>query len=391
MRASTALSSCIRESSNGGRRPPTLRTQPVTDAGAPSSRTCCFIVPPDLLNHIAAEGSDEEREAALRTIAASASTRTRRAVIARLIRESGVDAASIFMRAPAGKRRRVYDADHRGRSSLPGNLVRSENEDPVPDQAVNQAFDGSGTTYDLFKDVYRRESLDDRGLELVSSVHFGVGFDNAFWDGTQMVYGEGSGRIFQIGAFTKAIDVIGHELTHGVIDFSAGLIYSKDSGALNESFSDVFGSIVKQYARKQTVERADWLIGEASLLPQLGTALRSMKEPGSAFQGDRQPGHMDHYVDLPDDNDPDNDNGGVHINSGIPNRAFYLAATEIGGNSWEVSGKIWYETLTQELKPNSQFPDAARATIEVAGRLFGSGGSEEDAVRTAWQAVGVLT
>jgi Zn-dependent metalloprotease len=367
---------------------------PTTDAGparTPSHHACCFIVPPDLLNRVAIEGSEEERKAALRTIAASASTRTRRSAVAKVIRDVGVEAAVAFMRAPVGKRRRVYDVHNGGRSDLPGDLVRAEDDAAASDQAVNEAYDGSGTTYDLFKNVFGRESIDDRGIEIVSSVHYGVDFDNAFWDGSQMVYGDGSGRIFQVGAFTRAIDVIGHELTHGVTQFSAGLIYENQPGALNEHFSDAFGSLVKQFSRNQTADQADWLLGEGTLVPEIGTALRSLKAPGTAFQGDRQPGHMDDYVELPNDNDPDNDNGGVHINSGIPNRAFYLAATAIGGNAWEKPGAIWYRTLTEYMRPNSQFPDAAEATIRVAGELYGSGGKEEEAVRHAWQEVGVLS
>jgi hypothetical protein len=142
-------------------------------------------------------------------------------------------------------------------------------------------------------------------------VHYGVDFDNAFWNGAQMVYGDGSGRVFVKGALAQSIDVVGHELTHGVTSFTANLAYSKQSGALNESFSDVFGSLVKQRHLNQTADQADWLIGAGTLVPALGKALRSMSAPGTAYDGDRQPDHMDGYVDLPDDNDPRNDNGGV--------------------------------------------------------------------------------
>jgi Zn-dependent metalloprotease len=114
-----------------------------------------------------------------------------------------------------------------------------------------------------------------------------------------------------------------------------------------------------------------------------------MKEPGTAYEGDSQPAHMDDYVDLPNDNDPRNDNGGVHINSGIPNRAFYLAAAAIGGNAWEKAGRVWYAALTEGLEPDSDFNAAAGATAEAAGQLFGSG-AEHDAVENAWRQVGVL-
>ena len=204
-------------------------------------------------------------------------------------------------------------------------------------------------------------------------MHYGIRYENAFWDGAQMVYGDGGGQLFNEGAFTHALDVIGHELTHGVTQYTAGLEYSKQSGALNESFSDVFGVLVKQFAAKQEADEDEekWLIGAGSLVPKWGRALRSMKAPGTAWQGDQQPATMDDYVDLPDDNDPSNDNGGVHINSGIPNHAFYLAATTLGGYAWEKAGRVWYVTLTDRLGPDSQFTDAATATVEVARELFG--------------------
>jgi Zn-dependent metalloprotease len=258
----------------------------------------------------------------------------------------------------------------------------------VDDKAVNEAYDGTAATYIFYRDILERDSLDNAGVELVSSVHYGVGFDNAFWNGAQMVYGDGSGRVFQVGALTRAVDVVAHELTHGVTQFTAGLAYSKQPGALNEHFSDVFGSLVKQYQKGQTAADADWLIGDGTLVPALGRALRSMSEPGTAYAGDRQPGHMDGYLDLPDDNDPRNDNGGVHINSGIPNHAFYLAATELGGHAWEKAGRIWYSTLTKRVGAQTQFVEAAQATVEVAGELFSP--KEQSVVQNAWQKVGVL-
>ena len=163
-----------------------------------------------------------------------------------------------------------------------------------------------------------------------------------------MVFGDGDAEIFQ--DFTRSPDVIGHELTHGVTENTANLPYHFQSGALNESISDVFGSMVKQYINKQTADQADWLIGEGLFHPGVGaTALRSMKAPGTAYKNtvigsDRQPAHMDQYADLPDTDD--GDYGGVHINSGIPNKAFYLAAVGMGGSSWEVAGQIWYASLT---------------------------------------------
>ncbi|MGO4382857.1 M4 family metallopeptidase [Specibacter sp. RAF43] len=352
--------------------------------------TCCSIAPPDLLGRLAVTGNAKEREAAVRALATSAAIRSQRAVMGRLNRQLNLNIGQLVGFAVTPERRlTIYDNQTNGRTFLPGVRARDWGQPAVADDAVNQAYDGSSATYEFYRDVMQRNSLDGAGLELVSSVHYGVAFDNAFWDGSQMVYGDGSGRIFQVGGLTRSLDVIAHELTHGVTELTAGLVYSKQSGALNESFSDVFGSLVKQYSLKQGAADADWLIGAGILVPQLGTALRSMSKPGTAYSGDRQPGHMDDYVDLPDNNDPRNDNGGVHINSGIPNRAFYLAATALGGFAWEKAGRIWYTVLTTRLRPNTQFDEAAQATVDVAGRLFSA--TEQAAVEGAWKEVGVLS
>lgn len=352
----------------------------------------CFIAPPDVLAEVAERGSPQDREAAIRTLGASSTFRARRGLVGTLVRQLNVGIADLaFIAPPAGERRTVYDLEHGSMFDLPGKKVRGEGDPPSRDDAVNEAYEGSDKTYDFYKEVFDRDSIDGGGLELTSSVHYGQGFDNAFWNGSQMVYGDGSGRIFAKGGLTRAIDVIAHELTHGVTQATAGLQYRKQSGALNESFSDVFGSLVKQYSLGETADQADWLIGEGILGPALrGQALRSLRAPGTAYELDRQPGHMDDYVDLPDNNDPRNDNGGVHINSGIPNRAFYLAATTVGGNAWEKVGRIWYVTLTERLGPNSEFRAAAEATIDVAGDLFGAGGTEQSSVRSAWEKVGVI-
>ena len=351
----------------------------------------CQIAPPDLLARLAEEGTQAQREAVLRTLAVSAAIRARRALIAELVRVPGFELGALI--APAlreGENRSVYDVDHRGTRALPGRLVRREGDPPAADAAVNDAYDGVDRTYRLYDDVFERRSIDGKGLPLISSVHFGVDFDNAFWNGSEMIYGDGSGHVFAVGSLTKAIDVIGHELTHGVTQFTAGLEYHDEPGALNESISDVFGSLVKQYALGQAAADANWLIGEGILVPGLGAALRSLKAPGTAFDGDSQPAHMRDYRRLPDDDDPRHDNGGVHINSGIPNHAFYLVATALGGHAWEKAGRIWYHALTNRLRPASDFRAAAEATVASAAALYGAGGAEENAVRDAWEEVGVL-
>jgi Zn-dependent metalloprotease len=353
----------------------------------------CCIAPPDLLDAVAEHGSPEEREVALRTRDMAETGRAQRAVIAGGLRSS----LTIADVAPApGKVRTIYDAENAGDYHLPGRKVRGEGDSPSDDDAVNEAYDGSGATYDFYREIFKRDSIDGNGLEIVSSVHYETDYDNAAWIGFQMIYGDGSGQVFLKGSLTKAIDIIAHELTHGITQFTAQLVYRKQPGALNESFSDVFGSLVKQYSRGETAEQADWLIGGGILGSALqGTALRSLKAPGTAWSTsgggrDNQPAHMDDYVNLPDNGNPANDHGGVHINSGIPNHAFYLAATAIGGNAWERAGRIWYVTLTERLGPRSDFLEAAAATVEVAGELFGVDGDEQKKVRGAWQQVGVL-
>jgi len=352
---------------------------------------CCSIAPPDLLAAIAERGDPADREAAQRTLAASAVLRAQREAATRRRREGAEDGAALGVAANVGGRRTVYDAGHGTEGDLPGKKVRGVGDKAVADRAVNEAYDGAGLTYRFYKEVLGRDSIDGKGMELVSSVHYGTDFDNAFWNGSQMVYGDGSGRIFARGGLTKDVDVIAHELTHGVTQMTAALDYSKQPGALNESFSDVFGSLVKQRHLDQTAAEADWLIGAGILGSALhGQALRSMKAPGTANDLDRQAGSMNGYADLPDDDDPAHDNGGVHINSGIPNRAFYLAATAIGGHAWEAAGRIWYVTLTKHLDAGTDFRAAADATIAVAGELFGAASPERQAVSGAWKEVGVL-
>lgn len=335
----------------------------------------CFVLPPHILIAICENGTVAERRRALSTLILSERLRERRALLSSL--PSGT---------PAGEERRtVYDAKHR--ESLPGKLVRAEGDPPSTDAAVNEAYDGAGATFDLYERVYGRISIDGLGMRIDSSVHYGVGYDNAFWNGSQMVYGDGDGKLFE--RFTKPLDVVGHELTHGVTAREANLDYHDQPGALNESFSDVFGSLVKQHALRQTAEQADWIIGAGLFTPRVhGFGIRSMKAPGTAYDDtvlgkDPQPAHMKDYVSGPEDD------GGVHINSGIPNHAFYLAARQIGGNAWEKAGKIWYAALTEHLRHDSDFVAAARLTAAAAAGLFGPGGKEEAAVRQAWRAVGV--
>ncbi|WP_329004428.1 M4 family metallopeptidase [Kribbella sp. NBC_00709] len=334
------------------------------------------IVPPYLLEQLERSASDPSLRARFRqSLQHDAVLRARPA--------AGRETAA----AAGGRQCKVYDADNG--TDLPGTLVRAEVDDPSQDLSVNQAYDGTGATWTLYKECFGRDSIDGAGLVLTSTVHYDRGYANAFWDGAQMVFGDGDGEVF--AHFTSSIDVTGHELTHGVTQYTANLAYDGQSGALNESISDVFGSLAKQYAMGQSAADADWLIGAGLFLPGVrGVALRSMKAPGTAYDDPRlgkdpQPATMSGYVDTEDDN------GGVHLNSGIPNHAFYLVATELGGNAYDDAGKIWYGTLTSgNLSETATFKDFAEATQTTARDLFGDSSTQLAAVTKSWQTVGVL-
>jgi hypothetical protein len=266
-------------------------------------------------------------------------------------------------------------------SRLPGDVVRSAGEKDSGDAAVDEAAYGITGSLALFSEVYGRNSYDGKGASVSLSVHYEQGYDNAYWDGTQLVFGDGDGEIF--GRFTAPVDVLGHEFSHAVTERTAGLTYQGQSGALNESISDVFGTCLKQRLLGQRVDEGDWLIGQGLFLPGVqARALRDMAHPGTAYDDPRlgkdpQVGHMDDYVDTGDDN------GGVHTNSGIPNRAFQLAATAVGGTSWDGAGRIWFAALTaSQVGPDTDFAGFAAATVAAAGE-------HADVVARAWETVGV--
>ena len=278
-------------------------------------------------------------------------------------------------------------SDAQNTETLPGVVVRGEDDDPVQDAAVNEAFDGLGATFEMLLSAFGRNSLDDAGAPLDATVHYGTDYDNAFWDGERMVFGDGDGEVFR--GFTGALSVIGHELAHGVIQHTAGLEYQGQSGALNESIADVFGALTEQHAAGHTAAEASWLIGAGIFTEEVqGRALRSMLEPGTAYDDDElgkdpQPGHMRDFVVTTEDN------GGVHINSGIPNRAFAVAARTLGGHAWERAGQVWYRALTDGLSPAADFRAFADATADAALQLYGEESEVAAAVRDAWTTVGV--
>jgi Zn-dependent metalloprotease len=297
------------------------------------------------------------------------------------------------------KQRTIYTADNT--SMLPGRAVQQEGGPLSNDVAVKEAYTYMGNTYDFYWEVFQRDSIDDNGLPLNGTVHYEQDYDNAYWDGSQMVYGDGDGTEFN--RFTIDVDIIGHELTHGVTQHESGLIYFGETGALNESLSDVMGSLVKQYAGNQRVDQADWLIGADLIIKgpqtQQDIAIRSLKAPGTAYDDpvlgkDPQPSQMKDYVRGLQDN------GGVHTNSGIPNHAFYLIATKIGGYAWQSAGAIWYQAMTtgvvdasgniQQLSNTATFSDFAALTLAVAQTQFPALNSpEQQAVKEGWAEVGI--
>jgi Zn-dependent metalloprotease len=356
-------------------------------------RSCSIycIVPPVVFEQIAKNGNAEQREWAIETVSRDHSLRVARIQNALLRGTGPIRADALASSDPGQPKRTVYDA--KNLEQVTGEVVRAEGGPAVGDAAADEAFDGLGATYTLWYDVYQRDSIDDSGLPLDAIIHYGDRYDNAFWDGQRMVFGDGDGELFN--RFTIALDVIGHELAHGVVETTANLNYWQQSGALNEHVADVFGSLVKQYKEGQSAEQADWLIGAGLLTDKVeGTgdqpaALRSMAAPGTAFDDDvlgkdPQPDHMDRFVETTQDN------GGVHINSGIPNKAFHTVAMELGGNAWEKAGAIWYSALRDpRIKPTARFLTFAKATGRASNRMYGDGSPESKTVANGWKAVGI--
>jgi Zn-dependent metalloprotease len=351
------------------------------------------IVPPSVYERIATYGTDDQRDWALRALLLDQTIRTARIQNAQTRAGTPRDGGDALTRLALSSGGRLILNAH-NRSTVIGTPTRWEGQTrPRPgiqwDDATNEAYDGLGDTRDFYAEVFDRNSIDDEGLSLVGVIHYSRDYGNAFWDGRRMVFGDGDDQVFS--RLTQSIDVIGHELTHGVTEDEAGLQYIGQTGALNESISDVFGSLVKQYTRDETASEANWLIGEDVWTPDIdGDALRSLKAPGTAYDDplvgkDDQPAKMSDYVYTLQDN------GGVHTNSGIPNHAFYLFAVNLGGYAWERAGRVWYEALRDPgLKPLSDFQSFAGLTISVAQELYGDDSDEAQAARECWQEVEVL-
>jgi Zn-dependent metalloprotease len=347
------------------------------------------VVPPYMLSRVADNGTEKQRAWALRTLSADTTIRHARSVNAKALGKKGAREGHDALAAagPGVRTRSIMDAK-RGWDVTGLRRVRDEDDGPTGDPAVDEAFDGLGDTWDFWQNAFSRDSIDNENMPMRGVVHFGEDYPNAFWDGRRMVFGDGDDEIFL--RFTKSLDVIGHELGHGVIEDEAGLEYWGQSGALNEHFADVAGVMVKQYKLGQTADQADWLIGADLRGDEFdGDALRNMKAPGTAYDDavlgkDPQPAHWRNYVRTFEDN------GGVHINSGIANKAFYLLATNLGGKAWHAPAHIWYDALRNpQLTTTATFRQFARTTHRAARQRFGVGSDQAKAVREAWAEVGV--
>ncbi|MRD49513.1 M4 family metallopeptidase [Caenimonas koreensis] len=342
----------------------------------------CFAVPRKLIQHLADQSDDEGRALLQAQIKHSTGLRGQR---------SGLSAAAAHPEpATQPLQRRVYDAQ--GRTLLPGTLLRDEDDAPTRDAQANQAYDNIGIALQFFKSVMGRDSADGRGMRIDTSVHYGFRFANAMWTGEQMIVGDGDGAHFK--GMAHSLGIIAHEFSHGVtqhlVKGGLGVVWPSgmpptlkgEAGSLNESFSDVFASMIKQWHKGQTVDQADWVIGEDIFAPGVGKAVRSLKAPGNRQATWAQDDQISDYRRFSPTDD-------AHKASGIPNHAFYVAAMALGGKSWETLGQTWLKGF-DKLRARSTFLDAAHATVDVAAALHGKGSKAHDAVKAGWKAVNVM-
>ena len=337
--------------------------------------THCHIIPPHLVERLPYE---DRALKVRRDFGKDASLRAIRSLIPP---NPALEAATV----PAN--RSVWDADEKW--SLPGNLVRDDLDPEVQDGEANVLWKMSGEVLEFLYDVYGWSGVDGAGTDLPCVAHYGHAYANAFWNGELLAIGDGDEVYFT--TFLADSTVVAHEIGHGIVQNTVGLEYHGQAGALNESFADVFGVLAEQYALQEEAAAADWLIGQGIFTPSVeGTALRSLKAPGTAYNDptlgkDPQPATMAGYVQTT------RDNGGVHINSGIPNHAFYLASVAVGGHAWEQTGRVWLDTVLQgRVGPQAGFLAFATATVAAASERFGQFSQVKTSVEKAWQAVGVL-
>jgi Zn-dependent metalloprotease len=331
-------------------------------------RTWCEIVPSEFFKRYAETGTEQQKQAALKNIEVAEGARGRREIAGKMF--------GMFL-SEGRKSRTIYNANN-SEFPLPGSLARKEGDGDSSDKCVNTAYENSGIVYDFYYKICNRKSIDNNYMGLRSVVHYGNQIDNAFWDGKYMLLGDG-GEVFK--SLCYDLTVMGHEMTHGVIDYEAALEYRYQSGALNESFADIAGIVIDQWIHNQRISESTWLIGKD--LFKTGGSLRSLKDPGTANNWDQQPAHMDNYVNT------DIDRGGVHINSGIPNKAFYEVCMRSGlGYAWEGPFQIFYHAVCDELRETANFQDAADATFNTAKTLYPSTNLPEIVI-SGWKAVGI--
>jgi hypothetical protein len=335
----------------------------------------CGIVPPHVLAALRLHPEPAVRASARRTLA------VRGAIVGREPTPAGLSAGRLATTHRLV--RRVFNCG--GTRRLPGALLRCDGQAACGDADADRAFEAARVVHAFWRDVFGRDSIDGRGMELVASVHYGKQFDNAFWDGAQMVYGDGDGIV--IRGYTASLDVIAHELTHGVVHSEGGLYYEGEPGALSESIADVFGSLVKQWHARQTVDETDWLIGSELFTENVfALGLRSLRSPGHAYDDPALGGRDPQVAHARDFVEKRGDHGGVHINSGIPNLAFFRFAQALGGHAWDAAGHVWYDALRSGLHSRCGFSTFAKATV-AAARPHGA--RVVDALQDAWESVGV--
>lgn len=338
----------------------------------------CFIIPQDILERLCQDASlsDTIRRSALHSDRISAELRRLRKQTATLT--TVTRSASMTLPALASMPVvQVYDC--KNHLTLPGWPI--EVPKTSSDVTASRAFHETAAVANFYREVFLRNSLDDAGATLVSSIHYGVDYNNAMWNGSQMVYGDGDKSLFV--DFTASNDVIGHELTHGVIQHTLRLAYAGEAGGLNESLSDCFGSMFRQWRAQQDVLQADWLIGHDILGPAARakgyTCLRNLANPDDPRALAPQPTH---YSQITPSMDP-------HYSSGPPNLAFFSACNDLGGKSWETVGPIWYLALTSTPAPNMKMRTFANLTRKIASQMADSSSTKVSVIDKAWKRVGL--
>ena len=338
----------------------------------------CFIIPSDILEKLARDRklAAKVREAAARTARVSHELRKLRTQAGQLISLSqSMDALAAVAAAPAVT---VYDSKRT--QVLPGTPVAKAKTSR--DATAKRAFAETTDVAKFYKEVFKRNSIDNAGMTMMSSIHYGLNFNNAMWNGSQMIYGDGDGKLFI--DFTGGNDVIGHELTHGVTQHTLQLDYENDAGGLNESLSDCFGSMFRQWEAGQDSAQADWLIGStimgATAKARGYTCLRNMANPADPGCLAPQPTK---YSQVKRGMDP-------HFSSGPPNLAFSTACKMAGGPSWETVGQVWYAVMTQSgAIPGMTMRNFASRTRKMAKKMFTGNAKVVAAVDAGWKAVGL--